>query len=114
MHPPVERPLREATIRSRQHVLAPHEPRVTVDPFGNELGMLHHVGRVADDAGDQHLAFRQLHILPYPPLVLVAWIGAFDHIGPDLHLQDEIHDVFEWYVRGVRTRPAPPTDMIAN
>src|SRR6516164_9946145 len=70
--PPVERSLREAAIRSGEHVLASEEPGVADDALGNELGMLHHVGGVADDARDEHLARRQLHILPYLPFVLVT------------------------------------------
>ena len=38
----------------------------------DELGMLDHVSGVADDAGDEHLAVRQLDVLPHLPLVLMV------------------------------------------
>src|SRR5262245_2997792 len=72
---PVERALREAAIRSRQYILAADEPRVADDALGDELGMLDHVGGVADDPGHEQLADGQLCVLPHRPLVLVAGIG---------------------------------------
>ena len=76
--------------------------------------MLHHVGGVADDTGDQHLAGGQLDVAPHLPLVLVARIGALDHIGADANRQDEIDDVLERHVGGVRSGPAAPADVIAD
>jgi hypothetical protein len=67
---PVERPLREAAIRSGEHALAPDELAVADDGLGDELGMFHHIGGVTDDARDQRLACRQLHLLPHFPKAL--------------------------------------------
>src|SRR6476646_3935928 len=76
--------------------------------------MLDHIGRVADDARNEDLSGRKLCVLPHLPLVLVAWIGPLDHVSPDLHLEDQIHDVLKGYIAGVRTRPAAPADVIAD
>ena len=57
VHPPAK-----AAIRPRNDVLAPDGVRVCKDAVGNQLGVLHDVGRVADDAGDEDLAFRQLEL----------------------------------------------------
>ena len=114
MDAPVERPLGEAAIRSGEHVLAPDELAVADDALGGELGMFHHIGGVTDDARDQCLALRQLHLLPHLPFVRVTRIGAFDHVGPDLHLEDEVDDVLERHVGGVRSGPASPTDVIPH
>src|ERR1051325_7353947 len=67
------RPLRrEAAVAARHHVLAPDDLCVAHEALGDELGMLHDIRRVADDAGDENFSFRQLDTLPHAPLVLVA------------------------------------------
>src|SRR4029434_2163503 len=43
----------KSTIRAGDHVLAPHDAGEADDPLGDELGVLHEVGGVADDPGDQ-------------------------------------------------------------
>src|SRR5215472_4426546 len=77
----VERSLRETAIGARDHVLASESVGVARDPLGNELGMLDDIRRVADGARDEGAAWRQLHVLPYCPFVLVARIGALDQIS---------------------------------
>ena len=84
------------------------------DALGDEFRMLDHVGGVADDAGDEHFVLRQLDVFPDPPFVLVARIGAFDDEGADIHAEDEIDDVFERHVGGVRPGPTAPADVIAD
>ena len=76
-----ERALGEAAIGAGDDVLAPDQPGEAHDALGHQLGMLDDVGGVADDAGDQHLARRQLDAFPHPPFMLVARIGALDDIG---------------------------------
>ena len=114
MHPPVERALREAAIGARDHVLAPQEFRVTHNALGHQFGMLDDIRRVADDAGDQNLPVRQFHILPDFPFVLVARIGAFDQERADIRLHQNVHDVLQRHVGGVRPGPASPAHMIAD
>ena len=84
------------------------------DALGDQLRMLDDIGGVADDAGNEHLARRQFRALPHAPFVLVARIGAFDDEGADLHAEDEIDDVLERHVGGVRAGPAAPADVIAD
>ena len=66
---------------------------VYLGAFGDQFGMLDHVGRVADDARNEDLSGRKLCVLPHLPLVLVTRIGPLDHVSPDFHLEDQIHDV---------------------
>ena len=47
----------------------------------------------ADNAWDQDLAFRQLHIAPDFPFVLVAHVAGFDGISLRLHLEHHVDDV---------------------
>ena len=87
--------LREAAIGAGNHVLASDEVREIDDAVGDEPRMLDRGGVVRDDAGDQDLARRQLHLLPDAPFVLVADIGGLDRIGAGAHLQDQVDDVLE-------------------
>src|SRR5437763_16645720 len=89
----MERPLRKAAIGARDHVLAADEACDPYQTLGDELGMFDDIGRMTDDARDQHLAPGKLHVLPYFPFVLVARVGAFDHIGAYLHPKDEVDDM---------------------
>ena len=50
------------------------------DALGDELRMLEHVGRVADDAGQDHLAVGQLLVLPHDPLVLVPGVRGLERV----------------------------------
>src|SRR5262244_820541 len=70
----------ETAVRTGDHVLAADQPGVADDSLGDELGMLHEVAGVADHAGDEDLALRQLHVLPHAPLVLVARVGGLDRV----------------------------------
>src|SRR5438093_1538956 len=96
------------------HILACKKPCIAEDALGHQFGVLDYIGRVADDTWDKHLARRKLHVLPHLPFVRMARIGAFDHIGTHIHLKDEVNDILEWNVGGVRPRPASPTDVITH
>src|SRR5260370_12971751 len=76
--------------------------------------MLTPLGGGADPAWEEPLAFGQLHVLPYLPFVRVARIGPFDHVSTDLHLEDEVHDILERDVAGMRPRPASPAHVITH
>ena len=62
-------------------VLAADHAGEPLDPLGDQFGVLDQHGGVADHAGDQHLALGQLHVLPHPPLVLVAGVGRLEGVG---------------------------------
>src|SRR4051812_17741070 len=76
--------------------------------------MLDDIGCVTDHARDQHLAVRQLHRFPYTPFVLVTWVCHFQRIATYVHPQDEIGNVLQWDIVGVRSIPASPADMVAT
>ena len=46
--------------------------------------------------------------------MLVARIGALDDIGAGFDAQDEIDDVFQRHIGGVRAGPASPANVIAD
>src|SRR5215468_7324289 len=71
----VERALGKAAVGADHHVLAADEIGEAQRALGDQFGMLHYVGGMADDAGDQHLARRQFRRLPHLPFMLMAWIG---------------------------------------
>src|SRR2546429_1059935 len=43
----------ESAVGARDDVVASHDPSEPDDALGDQLGVLHQVGGVADDAGDQ-------------------------------------------------------------
>src|SRR5206468_7785776 len=53
----------EAAVGARDDVVASHDPREPDDALGDQLGVLHEVGSVADDAGDQDHPGRWLELL---------------------------------------------------
>ena len=59
------------------------------DAVGDQLGMLDHVGGVTDHARDEHLALRQLDVLPDAPLVLVAHVGRLEGVRAGVDLEHE-------------------------
>src|SRR5579883_1582087 len=110
----VKRTLGKTAIGSSNQVLASDESGQSRDTLGHQLRMLHDIGGVADHARDKHLAGGQLHLAPHLPFVLVARIGTLDHERTDTRLENEINDVAQGYVGGVRPGPASPADVIAD
>ena len=92
----------------------PTHSRESQDALGDKLRMFDDVRAVADDAGNQDLAFRQFDVLPDPPFVFVARIGGLDEIGAGADFQNEIDDLPQGNVGRVRTGPASPADVIAH
>jgi len=58
----------------------------------DELRMLDKVGGMADDTWHQHVARRQLRLLPHAPLMLVPHVARLEGIGLRLHLEDQVDD----------------------
>src|SRR6516165_6407062 len=59
-------------------------------------------------------AGRQLCLLPRAPLMLVPHVAGLEGIGLRLHLEDQIDDVLQRQVVGVRPVPAAPAQVVAH
>ena len=60
-------PRAEPAISAGKHVLAAEQPGVAHQALGDQVGMLDEIGAVADNAGDERRALRQLCLLEDPP-----------------------------------------------
>ena len=105
-------PAAEAAIGAGDDVLAADDLGIAQDAVGDELRVLDEVGGVADHTRHQHLARRQFRLLPYPPLVLVPHIGSLERLSLRLHVEDQIDDVLERQIMGVRPVPARFTALL--
>src|SRR6516165_9875972 len=74
-------PAAEAAIRTGNNVLAAGNRSVAQDSVSDELRVFDEVGGMADDAWHQHLARRQLRLLPHAPLMLVAHVAGLEGIS---------------------------------
>ena len=100
VHAAIERPLRETAIRTGNHILASDKSGQPDDAFGDQFGMLDHVGRVADDARNEDLSGPKLCVLPQLPLVLMVFgligaactVASFTQIDLTTNL---------WWIRGL-------------
>src|SRR4030095_8240031 len=101
----------EPTVGAGNDRIASDEASEAADAIGDELGMLDDVGGVADDAGDEDLAGRQLDVFPDSPLVLVAHVAGFEGVRLAVHRQHHIDDVAHRDVGDVRAVPAAPAQM---
>ena len=63
---------REAAVAARDDALASHHTGEPLDAVGDQLRVLDQHAGLRDDAGNQDLIVRQLHVLSHAPLVLVA------------------------------------------
>src|SRR6266550_3292230 len=114
VHAPVELLLRKAAVGAGDHVLASNYIGKPDDAFGNEFRMLDHIGAVAYHAGSQNLPLGKFDVFPDPPLVLVAGIRRLDQIRARPHPQNQIDDLLERDIRGVRSGPTTPANVVAN
>jgi len=80
-------PTTEAAIGTSDDVFAAGDCGIAQDAVGNQLRVLDKVGGVTDAAGHQHLARRQLDVLPDAPLMFVPHVGGFEGIGLRFHLE---------------------------
>src|SRR6202050_758966 len=104
----------EAAIDACDDVLLAQQLGVTLQTLRDQFRMFDHVGRMGDEAGNENLSFRQLHLFPYRNLVLVAHIGGFDQIRLRPDLEHKGDDVTEFKIEGVWAVPAPPAQVIAH
>src|ERR1700704_972889 len=93
--------LREAAVRTGDDVFPSDGFGVPHDAISDDLRMLHGHDVMGDDAGDQDLSVRQLHLLPYPPLVLMTRIGRLERISTGADLEYELDDLLQRRIRGV-------------
>jgi hypothetical protein len=114
MYPPSEWALREAAIRTSHHSFTADDIGVANQAVRHQFRMLHHVGHVADDAGNQDAILRHFDVLPHFPFVLMAHVCGFKLIAAHAQLEKQIDDVPQRDVEDVRRVPATPTDVISN
>src|SRR5215831_17823061 len=72
---------RETAVSASNHALSPDGSRKAHDPLRDQLRVLHQIGRMGDDTGDNRLALRQPHLLPDVVLVLVTRVGRLERVG---------------------------------
>ena len=77
------------------------------DALADGLGVLDHIGGVADDPRQDQLAVGKLNVLPDLPLVLVADIAGLERIGTGVDGQHDIDDVAHRDVGGMRPCQLP-------
>jgi hypothetical protein len=114
MNAPIQLLLCKTAISARDHVLAAHHAGESEYPLGHQLRMFDHVRSVADNPRRQHLALGQRDVLPNLPFVLVTGIRGFDEVSAGLNFENEIDDLLQWNVAGVRSRPTSPADVITD
>src|SRR5277367_1999765 len=85
----------EPAIGAGDDILAANDVGVAHDPVGDDLGMLHDVGSVADDAWDEQLAVRKLHVFPNAPFMFMANIARLHRIGGGVDAEYEVDDVLQ-------------------
>ena len=78
MDPPSKWPLRKTAIGTGDDAVGTHQTRQPNQTLGNKLRVFDHIGGMTDHAGQQHLAFWQLHRLPHAPFVLVTRVRHFE------------------------------------
>src|ERR1700722_7758914 len=101
----------EAAIRRSDDAFAPDEIGETAYAFGDEVGMLDHIRRVADDARQDQLVIGQLYVAPHRVFVFVADIRGLEGIGADLDLEHHLDDVAHRQIGRMWPVPAAPAKM---
>src|SRR5579883_378433 len=104
----------EPAVGAGDDVLAAGDAGVADEALGYQLGVLDEVGEVREDAGDEDLAVGQRRALENLPLVLVARVGGFDGQAVGVDLVEDVDDVLQRNVAGVRADPAAPAGVQAN
>ena len=68
--------------------------------------MLHDIGRMGNDAGNEDLAGREFDLVPDRNFVLVPSIGAFDQKGLRFDLEHDVDDL-----RSSRSKACGPCQL---
>src|SRR5262249_50104016 len=104
----------KAAIRGGNYILATDNRGIAKDAIGDQLRMLDEVGRMTYDTRHQYLAGRHLDRLPGSPFVLMSHVAGLEGIGLRLNRENQIDDVFQRQVVGMRTVPAAPTEVVTH
>ncbi len=107
-------PRSDAAIGAALDILHADQIGELDQPFGDQFGMLHQIGGVTDDAGNQDLAVRQLQVFPDAPFMAVAHIAGLERIGLAVQLQHQVREVAELDVVDVRAVAAAPAGVEAD
>ncbi len=107
-------PRADAAIGTGDDIFLADDLGVTHQAIGDRPWMFDEIAVVADDAGHEHLAIRQLHLFPDAPLMIVAGIGRLDGIGARFNFENQIGDVLERHVVFVRPVVAAPAHVKTN
>src|SRR4030095_13978461 len=84
------------------------------DAIGYQFRVLDEIGSVADDAWDEDLSGGEFHVAPDFVLMFVADVTGFDQVRLGVDLENDVDDVAQRKIGGVRTVPAAPADVIAH
>ena len=77
----------QSAVDAGDDVLSPDHARVLEDALRHQFRVLDPIREVADDAGDQDLAVRQLDLLPHLPFVIVAGTGRLERVSTDVDFE---------------------------
>src|SRR6476661_7991712 len=104
----------ETTVSSSHNIFAPDYSRVPYQTVSDRLRVLHDIRGMPHDAWYEHLAGRELHLLPDAPFVLVPGIGRLDGDRVRFDLEDQVDDVAQRNIVFVRAVIAAPAGMKPN
>jgi hypothetical protein len=99
----------EAAVRRGDDAVGADDVGEPADALRDQLGVLHDVRRVADDAGHEHQVVGHGGIRPRAELVLVADVAGLERDRADVRLQHDGQDVLQLDVGGVRPCHDPST-----
>ena len=98
----------EAAVGGRHHPFATDDIGEAQQSLRHQARMFDEVADRVDDAGRQNLVVGNRACLPDFPLMRMARIGGFEHIGADARLQHHRHDGFERHIMVVRAVVVAP------
>lgn len=73
--------------------------------------MFHHIGGVRDHTGQDYAVVGELNVLPYGPLVFVAYVCGLEGEVAGVYFQGDVDDLLEGNVGGVRAVPGAPAQV---
>src|SRR5580700_1993458 len=116
LRPDHARPRRgsEAAVDAGNDILSADDFGVPADALRHKLRMLDVISGRVDDARHYDLAFRQLQLFKYLPLVLVPRVGPLERNGMRPGLEHQIDDVTDRNIGVMRTLPVSPAQMHAH